>query len=88
VAAQAQWRNYRALGTPRTRDGKPNLSAPAPRAADHKPDLSGVWQVEPTLFDELTSMFGDNLNAFSVPGDNAHSFSKERCYPTPVKNAL
>ena len=25
-------------------DGKPNLAAPAPRAVDGKPDLSGVWQ--------------------------------------------
>ena len=35
-----------AQGTPRTRDGKPNLAAPAPRAKG-RPDLSGVWQVEP-----------------------------------------
>jgi len=29
---------------PRTTDGKPNLSAPAPRLPDGTPDLSGVWQ--------------------------------------------
>ena len=26
----AQWLNYREPGTPRTSDGKPNLTAPAP----------------------------------------------------------
>src|SRR5215471_13724630 len=30
-------------GTPRTPDGKPDLSAPTPRRPDGKPDLSGVW---------------------------------------------
>jgi hypothetical protein len=30
---------------PRTADGKPNLSAPAPRDTDKKPDLSGVWRI-------------------------------------------
>jgi hypothetical protein len=24
-------------------DGKPNLSAPAPKTPDGKPDLSGIW---------------------------------------------
>jgi hypothetical protein len=37
TAAHAQWLNYPAPGTSRTRDGKPNLAAPAPRAADGKP---------------------------------------------------
>jgi hypothetical protein len=27
-------------------DGKPNLSAPAPRLPDGKPDLSGIWNVD------------------------------------------
>jgi hypothetical protein len=36
-------------GTPRTRDGRPLLTAPAPRL-NGKPDLSGVWQAtRPTL---------------------------------------
>jgi hypothetical protein len=39
----AQWFKYRTEGVPRTRDGKPNLAAPAPRLPDGKPDLSGIW---------------------------------------------
>lgn len=31
TAAHAQWLNYPTPGTPRTRDGKPNLTAPVPR---------------------------------------------------------
>jgi hypothetical protein len=41
--AFAQWANNSASSLPRTRDGKPNLSAPAPKAPDGKIDLSGVW---------------------------------------------
>jgi hypothetical protein len=45
VALVAQWLNHPDPRIPRTRDGKPNLSAPAPRR-DGKIDLSGIWQVE------------------------------------------
>ena len=43
VTLSAQWLHYPTPGIPRTRDGKPNLSAPAPKTADGKPDLSGIW---------------------------------------------
>src|SRR5271167_358824 len=75
LSSHAQWLNYPTPGTPRTRDGKPNLTAPARRAANGKPDLSGVWQVEPTPAEEMKRLFGD-LSADSALGDNSSAFSK------------
>jgi hypothetical protein len=75
VNAPAQWLNYPTPGTPRTRDGKPNLTTPVRRAANGKPELSGVWQVEPTPVQELTRLFG-NIRALDVPGDEAGAFNK------------
>ena len=43
VAAQAQWLTYPTPDVPRTPEGKLNPSAPAPKTADGKPDLSGVF---------------------------------------------
>jgi len=40
----AQWVKVPARAIPRGTDGKPNLSAPAPRLPDGHPDLSGVWE--------------------------------------------
>jgi hypothetical protein len=49
VPAGAQWANV-PNQTPRTPDGKPNLSAPVPRNADGKPLLTGIWtRVPPNL---------------------------------------
>jgi hypothetical protein len=44
VSLCAQWLTLRTPGIPRTAGGKPNLTAPAPRMPDAKPDLSGLWR--------------------------------------------
>jgi hypothetical protein len=61
----AQWLNYRDPRTPRTQDGKPNLTAPAPRI-NGKPDLSGVWQAERTPEREFTRVLGKDFTTVQV----------------------
>jgi hypothetical protein len=71
----AQWLNQRDPRIPRTKDGKPNLSAPAPRAANGKPDLSGIWQTDGTPRPEMQRLFAA-LGTFTVPGDDPLEFNK------------
>jgi hypothetical protein len=40
----AQWPDYPTANVPK-KDGKPDLTGPAPRTRDGKPDLSGLWEL-------------------------------------------
>jgi hypothetical protein len=62
AAAHGQWVNYREPGVPRTRDGKADLAAPAPKALDGKPDLSGVWMHEVTTVAEMKRLYGGRID--------------------------
>jgi len=43
-SGSAQWIRYPDPATPRTSDGRPNLTAPAPKI-DGKRDFSGIWKI-------------------------------------------
>lgn len=43
----AQWQKFPTPGVPRLPDGKPNLSAPAPKSPDGKIDFTGTWTPRP-----------------------------------------
>jgi hypothetical protein len=75
LPATSQWLNYHDTRTPRTKDGKPDLTAPAPRV-NGQPDLSGVWHVEPTSLAEMKQLFGSNVDTLDVPGMEADTISK------------
>ena len=74
--AHAQWLNYPDPRIPRTADGQPNLSAPAPRAWDGHPDLSGVWHVYSESTEEKRKLFGPNVGRNYVPGMEPFTTSK------------
>jgi hypothetical protein len=67
--ADAQWVNHPTAGLPRTKYGKPDLTAAAPHDRDGKPDLSGVWQAEAASIPELMKLLpgGENGLGEDIP---------------------
>jgi hypothetical protein len=72
VCVQAQWLNHPSPGTPRTKDGKPNLKAPAPRTPGGRPDLSGIWQAAPSPIEEMRAFLPPDEGP-PIPGEPAPS---------------
>jgi hypothetical protein len=65
IGVNAQWINYPDKDIPRLKNGKANLTAPAPRGADGKPDLTGVWAHEITPVADFKRMLGSSYEAES-----------------------
>ncbi len=85
----AQWLDLPTPGIPRTAAGKPNLTAPAPRMPDGKPDLSGIWQSEANAyrFDVIQDLKDEGLfrpEAEAIFLKNVANFHRD----DPVSNCL
>jgi len=57
IPASAQWKNI-PKNVPLGADGKPNMSAPAPRTASGHPDLSGIYSSNYKYFANLAADVG------------------------------
>jgi len=90
----AQWLDFKTPGIPRTADGTPDLSAPAPKMPDGKPDLSGVWE---HLNSRTTAYYLDGVDIPWQPwaealfkertDDNQKDNPESRCLPRGVPKA-
>lgn len=83
-------------GLPRTPAGKPILTAPAPKAPDGKPDLSGIWRVVSDKY--LRNLAAANVRVPFTPAGAALYKQRQnnagkvrpfdRCLPRGVPGAL
>jgi hypothetical protein len=81
-----QWIHYQVRGIPRTRDGKPNLSARAPRMSSGTPDLSGTWQAESDPDESPQGTQGEALPKYFL--DITRDLAREDVPFTPWAEAL
>ncbi|HEV2202055.1 MAG TPA: hypothetical protein VGR73_19725 [Bryobacteraceae bacterium] len=79
----AQWAQYRTPGIPRTADGKPDLTAPAPRL-NRKPDLAGLWQTAPPISGDA---FGIQSDASDIGDIHRNVFYEIKREEEPLKPA-
>jgi hypothetical protein len=70
----AQWLKLPLPGTPRSPDGKSNLSAPAPKTPNGKPDLTGIWAADSRAY--FLNLAGEGVVAPMQPW--AAKLHKER----------
>src|SRR5271168_4241080 len=100
TSAFAQWDPLKTPNVPRAANGKLDMTAPAPKTKDGKPDLSGIWQ--PNGIKYLINIAAD-LKATDVPmqpwaadlyKQRVATFGKDdpdaRCLPSsmPRKDAI
>jgi hypothetical protein len=104
ATAGAQWLNHPTAGAPRTRDGKVNMKARAPRSSG-KPDLTGLWQApgDPRapgalfgLGESLNNRYFRNVLADFPPNDlpltpaglERLKHNQQLTTPSPIVNCL
>jgi hypothetical protein len=81
LCIHAQWAIYHDPSAPRTRDGKPNLSAPAPRL-NGKPDLSGIWLAESSPVEEIKQfLLPEGINGLGETLPSKYFFNFLADYP-------
>jgi hypothetical protein len=94
--APAQWVNLPLPGTPRTPDGKPDLTAPVPKTPDGKPDLSGLWTADSGKY--LNNLAGEGAEVPMQPWAAAvykerfdslgYNKPQVRCLPHGIPDAM